>query len=79
MQENMIDREKAVAEVREMAFQFADLYFTFVSELRERFGEDKALEIAQQVLFRRAAERARGMVKRAEEQNVPHIPENIVK
>ena len=79
MQENMINREKAVAEVREMAFQFADLYFTFVSEVRERFGEDKALEIAQQVLFRRAAERARGMVKRAEEQNVPRIPENIVK
>ena len=66
--ETKIEHNDAVREVRNMAFQFADLYFTFVAELRERFGEEQALEIATRVLFRRAAERALDMVRRAERQ-----------
>ncbi len=38
--EEQISRKFAVDEVRNMAFQFSDLYFTFVSELRERLGEE---------------------------------------
>ena len=77
--ETKIERNDAVREVRNMAFQFADLYFTFVAELRERFGEEQALEIATRVLFRRAAERARDMVRRAEAEGIERVPENIIK
>ncbi len=41
--EEQISREFAVSEVRNMAFQFSDLYFTFVSELRERLGEEETI------------------------------------
>lgn len=75
--EEQISREFAVSEVRNMAFQFSDLYFTFVSELRERLGEEEAITIATRVLFRRAAERAFDMVRRAEAEGVARIPENI--
>ncbi len=77
--ETKIERNDAVREVRNMAFQFADLYFTFVAELRERFGEEQALEIATRVLFRRAAERALDMVRRAEAEGIERVPENIIK
>lgn len=77
--ETKIERNDAVREVRNMAFQFADLYFTFVAELRERFGEEQALEIATRVLFRRAAERALDMVRRAEAEDIERVPENIIK
>ena len=79
MEKEMIDREYAVAQVREMAFQYAELYFAFVSALRDMVGEEQALSIAQQVLFRRTAERAQGMVERAQTQGIPRIPDNIVK
>ena len=49
--EEQISRKFAVDEVRNMAFQFSDLYFTFVSELRERLGEEAAVEIATRVVF----------------------------
>lgn len=74
-----IEKSFAVSEVRNMAFQFSDLYFTFVSELREQMGEEEALKIAQRVIFRRAAERALDMVRRAEEQGIPRTPENIIR
>ncbi len=77
--EEQISRDFAVNEVRNMAFQFSDLYFTFVSELRERFGEDEALEIATRVIFRRAAERAFDMIRRAEIEGIARVPENIIK
>ena len=77
--ETKIERNDAVREVRNMAFQFADLYFTFVAELRERFGEEQALEIATRVLFRRAAERALDMVRRAEAEGIERVQENIIK
>lgn len=77
--EEQISREYAVGEVRNMAFQFADLYFAFADCLRLEFGEEKALELAQQVIFRRAAERALDMVRRAQEQGVARVPENILK
>lgn len=75
----MIFRQRAVDEVRMMAIQFADLYFTFVDELRSEFGEEHALKIAQRVLYRRACERAEKMIKRAAELNLPRTPENITK
>lgn len=74
-----VDRAFAVSEVRNMAYQFSDLYFTFVSELRERLGEDEAMKIATHVIFRRAAERANAMVRRAQEEGVARVPENINK
>lgn len=77
--EQEISRSYAVSEVRNMAFQFSDLYFTFAAQLRDHLGEEEALKIAQEVLFRRAAERALDMVRRAEEQGVARVPENISK
>jgi len=75
--DEMILRSCAVDEVRMMAVQFADLYFAFVDELRESFGEEQALKIAQRVLYRRACERAEKMIERAAELNLPRTPENI--
>ena len=73
----MISRQRAIDEVRMMAYQFADLYFAFVDELRTEFGEDVALKIAQKVLYRRACERAEKMIERAKELNLERTPENI--
>ena len=77
--EETINRAFAVGEVRNMAFQFSDLYFTFVTEQRERLGEEETVQIATHVIFRRAAERALDMVRRAKEQGVARVPENIIK
>lgn len=76
--EEQISRKFAVDEVRNMAFQFSDLYFTFVSELRERLGEEAAVEIATRVVFRRAAERAFDMIRRAEAEGKARVPDNII-
>ena len=77
--EEQISREFAVSEVRNMAFQFSDLYFTFVSELRERLGDEEAEKITTRVIFRRAAERAFDMIRRAEAGGIARVPENIIK
>lgn len=74
-----VSREQAVGEVRNMAFQFADLYYAFVKILREKYGEEEAFDIAQRVLYLRASERARKMIDRAEKDGVPRTPENINK
>ena len=57
-EKDTVSREQAVGEVRNMAFQFADLYYAFVKILRERYGDEEAFDIAQRVLFMRASERA---------------------
>ena len=77
MEENTVSREQAVGEVRNMAFQFADLYYAFVKVLRERYGEEEALDIAGRVLYMRARERAEKMIIRAGEEGVERTPENI--
>ena len=77
MEENMVSREQAVGEVRNMAFQFADLYYAFVKILRDRYGEEEALDIAQRVLYMRAKERAEKMIVKAGEEGVERTPENI--
>lgn len=78
MEENRtVSVERAVGEVRNMAFQFADLYYAFVKVLRERYGEEEAFDIARRVLYMRASERAQKMIVKAEEQGVPRTPENI--
>ena len=74
-----IEKSSAVEEVGKMAYQFADLYFAFVAELRERLGEEAALRMAQEVLYRRAKERAEEMIERAEKEGVPRIPDSITK
>ncbi len=74
---NTVPRERAVSEVRNMAFQFADLYYAFVRVLRDRYGDEEARDITQRVLYMRAAERAEKMRERAEEMGVPRTPENI--
>ncbi len=73
-----ISRAYAVDQVRNMATQFAELYFTFSAVLRQHFGEETALEIVQKVLFQRAAERSEDMVRRAEQEGVARTPENII-
>ena len=73
----MISRQRAIDEVRMMAYQFADLYFAFVEELRAEFGEETALKIARKVLYRRACERAEKMIDRAKELGLERTPENI--
>ena len=75
----MISRQRAIDEVRMMAYQFADLYFAFVDELRNEFGEETALKITQRVLYRRACERAEKMIERAAELNLERTPDNIKK
>ena len=77
MSNEQISKEYAVEQVRCMASQFADLYFMFVKELRERFGDDTATEIATRVLFLRAQERANEMIVRAEASGTARIWENI--
>ena len=72
-----VDRAEAVAQIRSMAVQFADLYFCFVDEMRASLGEEAAREAVQRVLFRRARERADQMVRRAEEQGFARTPENM--
>ena len=77
MDESMVSKEYAVEQVRNMAYQFADMYFAFVCELRETFGDEEAKKIACKVLFKRAKERAEEMILRAQEQGLERIPENI--
>ena len=72
-----VSRRQAVEEVRNMAFQFADMYFAFVKVIRERFGDETAMDIAQRVLYMRASERAGKMIRKAEEEGFERIPENI--
>ena len=74
-----VSREQAVGEVRNMAFQFADLYYAFVKILRERYGDEEAFDLAQRALYLRASERAQKMIVRAEKEGVPRTPENINK
>lgn len=73
----MIERAFAVEQVRTMAYQFADLYFAFVAELRTAYGEAAALDITTRVLYRRAAERAAEMRSRADAAGVEKTPDNI--
>ena len=72
-----VSRKQAVEEVRNMAFQFADMYFAFVKVIREKFGEEEAADIAQRVLYMRASERAEKMIRKAEEEGTERTPENI--
>lgn len=76
-EKDTVSREQAVGEVRNMAFQFADLYYAFVKILRERYGDEEAFDIAQRVLFMRASERAQKMIIKAEKEGVSRTPENI--
>ena len=55
MESNTVSRQQAVGEVRNMAFQFADMYYAFVKVLRDRYGDEEALDIARRVLFMRAS------------------------
>lgn len=75
--EETISRERAVAEVRGMAEQFAELYFAFVRALRDELGEARAMEVVQRALYRRASERAEKMAARAEAEGFARTPENI--
>lgn len=75
--QQFIEKERAIHEVREMAYQFADMYFTFVEHLRTAYGDEEAKKIVSRVLFTRARERAQIMRQDAEKQNIAMIPENI--
>jgi hypothetical protein len=77
MESNTVSRQQAVGEVRNMAFQFADMYYAFVKVLRDRYGDEEALDIARRVLFMRAKERAEKMKVKAGEEGVERTPENI--
>lgn len=72
-----VSKKQAVSEVRMMAYQFADLYFAFVDEIRTEYGEEAAMKMAHKVLYRRAVERAEKMRERAEEKKLEKIPDNI--
>lgn len=75
--EESVAKEFATRQVREMAYQFADMYFAFVSELVEQYGEQEATETVTRVLFQRAKERANAMIERASETGIERIPDNI--
>ena len=77
MESNTVSRQQAVGEVRNMAFQFADMYYAFVKVLRDRYGDEEALDIARRELFMRAKERAEKMIVKAGEEGVERTPENI--
>ena len=76
---DMIPRQRAVDEVRMMAVQFADLYFAFLDEMRNEYGEETAMKLARRVVYKRAEERAEKMIARAEELGLARTPENITK
>jgi len=75
----MISKQRAIDEVRMMAVQFADLYFAFVSELRDAYGEEAALALTHRMLYKRAVERAEQMIRRAQGLGLERTPENITK
>lgn len=78
MQESeKISKKFAVQQVREMAYQFAEIYFTFVSELRNEFGDEQTKKIVTRVLFQRAKERAEEMICIAQKEKIERIPDNI--
>ena len=66
--EQRIPKEFAISQVREMEYQFADMYFTFVSELVKRYGDEEAMKTVTAVLFQRAKERANDMIQKANEE-----------
>ena len=74
-----VDRAFAVEEVRKLAYQFADMYFVYVDELRQRLGDDEAKKLATGVLFRRAKERALVMREDADRLGLERVPDNIPK
>ena len=75
--QEMVSREAAVAQIRSMAIQFADLYFCFVQELRDELGDEVARKMVRRVLFRRARERAQDMVERAQALGILRTPQNM--
>lgn len=77
--DEMILKQTAVLQVREMAFSFGELYFSFVSEMYDEFGDEKTTEMVTRILFKRAKERALIMIEKAEQLKMERIPENINK
>ena len=77
MEENKIELSAEAKASRALAIQLADLYFEFVKELRDEFGDEVTKKLVTKVLFNRAYERAQGSIKRAEERNLPRTWENI--
>ncbi|HIV26649.1 MAG TPA: hypothetical protein IAA64_01655 [Candidatus Ornithocaccomicrobium faecavium] len=75
--QDRVSRVEAVAQIRSMAMQFADLYFCFVQEIRVALGDEAAREMVRRVLFQRARERAAAMVARAQAQGIERTPENM--
>ena len=75
--QDRVSRVEAVAQIRSMATQFADLYFCFVQEIRAALGDEDAREMVRRVLFQRARERAAAMVARAQAQGIERTPENM--
>ncbi len=76
-EKEMIEKERAISEVRLACYQFADLYYFFVKVLREEFGEEKTMELCRKALYARGYERAMDMRARAERQGIKGTPENI--
>lgn len=76
-EDEMVSKRQAVEEVRMMAYQFADMYFAFVDEIRNMYGEETAEKIAKKVLYRRAVERAEKMRELADEKGLEKVPKNI--
>lgn len=77
--DEIILKQTAISQVRDMAFSFGELYFAFVSEMYYELGDEKTMEIVSSLLFKRAKERAVIMIRKAEELNMERIPENINK
>jgi len=63
--------EEAVKQTRKGLRQFAMLFFHICKTLVERFGEDEAFPIAQQVVFSMSCDRAGQIRKRAESEGLP--------
>ncbi|MGI6608453.1 MAG: hypothetical protein ACOX1F_05705 [Erysipelotrichaceae bacterium] len=73
----MILKTTAIKQVRNMAFSFAELYFSFVLKLYTEFGDETATETVTDILFKRAKERALIMIEKAKKFKMERIPENI--
>lgn len=73
----MIEKERAVQEVRLACRQFAELYYFFVQTLRAELGEEEAKRLCTKALYDRAYERGMQMRAEAEARGVRGAPENI--
>lgn len=69
----------ASEEVRKLGIQLADLYFEFVKDIRDEFGDEICKKLVTKVLYNRAYERTQTLIETAEKTGAERIWQNILK